>query len=205
MIAFLHTIASNADKFEKLVRQYDDKVVVKHFVNEDLLTTALRTGEVDLQLFKSEIETIKQEHPSLVICSCSTYGEASDQEGGVARIDRPIAEYLVSNYQKIGMAYAASSTQSASQRLLLDSAKAINKSVEIIPIDCTDCWRFFEAGQQDEYEKGIARKIQPLSEDVEVVFLAQASMEGAKRHLSSFEREILTSPDYGVKELLKGV
>ncbi|UXX79218.1 hypothetical protein N7E81_17840 [Reichenbachiella carrageenanivorans] len=205
MIAFLHTIASNADKFEKLVRQYDDKVVVKHFVNEQLLTTALRTGEVDFQLFKSEIVNIKKEQPSLVICSCSTYGEASDQEGGVARIDRPIAEYLVNSYKKIGMAYAASSTHKASQKLLLDSATVINKAVEIIPIDCTDCWQFFEAGQQDEYEKGIAQKIEHLSTEVDVVFLAQASMEGAKRHLKLFEREILTSPDYGVKELLKEI
>jgi hypothetical protein len=40
---------------------------------------------------------------------------------------------------------------------------------------------------------------------VDVVFLAQASMQGVINHLINFNKEIVSSPEYGIKQIIKSV
>ncbi|MFC2109728.1 hypothetical protein ACFLRU_01270 [Bacteroidota bacterium] len=203
MIALLHTLEANKDKFEKIIRKVDSKVAIKHFVNENLLKTALATGQSDSTSFKVEIEKIKKENPSLIICTCSTYGEDCDKEIDVYRIDRPIAEYIVQKYTRIGLAYAATSTKKISERLLLDISSNLEKDITILNCDCTEFWPNYEAKNYEAYEKGIAEKIKSIEPKVDVVFLAQASMENTKKHLSHLKKEVLASPEFGILQLLK--
>lgn len=203
MIAFLHTLNSSIDKFDALVKKYASDQEVKHFVNEAILTNALETGETDYVGFDAAVEKIKEEQPELIICTCSSYGEASDKRGDVLRIDRPMAEYTVGNYSRIGLAYAAASTRVASANLLMNAAKSIGKTIEIVDVDCTQAWAHFQEKDMVQYATSIAHTIQDNATRVEAVFLAQASMEGAKAYLEELKIEVLASPEYGVKQLLK--
>ena len=203
MIAFLHTSPIHIDTFEKLVRKFDDNIEIKHFVNEKLLETALSNGETDVVSFKNEIELIKKEKPSLLICTCSTYGEECDNNSSVDRIDKPIIEYIVHNYEKVGLAFTAKSTKEVSQNLLLKISSELNKKIEILNCDCSEYWSYFEKEDFDGYEKGIAEKIKLMESKVDVIFLAQASMEGAKKHLTRISKEVLSSPEFGVDKLIK--
>ncbi|WP_369048475.1 hypothetical protein [Tenacibaculum sp. UWU-22] len=203
MIAFLHTSEIHIQRFEKLVRKYDKNVTVKHFVNEKLLETALLSGKADSELFKNEIENIKKKNPSLLICTCSTYGEECDNHTTVYRIDKPVIEYMVQNYTKIGLAFTAHSTKKVSENLILKVASELNKQIEILNCDCSEFWTYFENKDIEKYEKGIAKSIEQIASKVEVVFLAQASMEGAKTYLTDLKKEVLSSPEFGIKKLLK--
>jgi hypothetical protein len=203
MIAFLHTSPIHIDTFEKLVRKFDKNIEIKHFVNEKLLESALINGETDVVSFKKEIELIKKENPSLLICTCSTYGEECDNDSSIYRIDAPIVEYIVSNYNKIGLAYTANSTKMVSENLIHKVSMQLNKQIEILNCDCSEFWTKFETKDIEGYEKGIAEKIEQIKSEVDVVFLAQASMEGVRNYLSDLKKEVLSSPEFGVKELLK--
>lgn len=203
MIAFLHTSDVHIEKFEKLVRKYDKEITIKHYVNKELLDSALLNGTTDTISFCKEIEAIREDNPSLLICTCSTYGEESDNCEDVNRIDRPIVEYLVSNYSKIGLAYSANSTKVVSENLIYRVAADQDKKIEILNCDCSEYWIHFEQGNFVEYYKSIAREITLIESSVEVIFLAQASMEGAKKYLAEIEERVLSSPEFGVKELLK--
>ena len=72
------------------------------------------------QSVKKEIELIKKENPSLLICTCSTYGEECDNDSSIYRIDKPIVEYIVQNFKKIGLVYTANSTKKVSENLTTD-------------------------------------------------------------------------------------
>nr|WP_321485777.1 hypothetical protein [uncultured Draconibacterium sp.] len=203
MIAFLHTSEVHIDRFEKLVRKYDSNATVKHFVNEKLLETALSNGKTDVKSFRSEIELIKRERPSIIICTCSTYGEECDNDYHIHRIDKPIVEYIVQNFKKIGLVYTANSTKKVSENLLLKVSSELNKQIEILNCDCSEFWSYFEKKDFRGYEKGIAKKIELLESKVDVIFLAQASMEGAKKYLKQIKKEVLSSPEFGISELIK--
>ena len=202
MISFLHTSKVHIERFENLVRKFDKTIPIKHFVNEDLLSYAFKNGKVDTKSFDKEILTIKKENPTLIICTCSTYGEECNDTNDVKRIDFPIVDYLVQNYSKIGLVFTASSTASVSRNILQKVANHQQKKIKIINCDCSDAWVHFENNDINEYEKSIANKIKNMAASVDVIFLAQASMEGVKKHLSNLEQPVFSSPEFGIKSYL---
>lgn len=203
MIALLHTLKANVEKFDKLIKRHAPNTVIQHFVNEEILINALKSGETDYAGFNQEIDMINKFNPSRIICTCSSYGEASDQRGDVERIDRPVAEYIVKNYDRIGLAFAAQSTQGASFRLLQSSAQKIGKKVDIMDINCHNAWSHYQSRDYLAYAKSIAKTIKEEAHEVEAVFLAQASMEGTIEHLQELKIEVLASPEFGIKYYLK--
>lgn len=205
MIAFLHTSKIHINRFEELVNLIDKNIPTKHFVNEKLLESAIKNGKTDSDEFKKQINLIEKDHPQLIICTCSTYGEESDKLGNVFRIDRPIVQYIVSKFRRIGLAYTATSTKEISTNLLHETSKQMNKDIEIISCDCSEHWVHFVNGNQVEYEAQIANSIKLIENQVDVIFLAQASMVGAKNNLLNFKTEIVSCPEYGVKQILKGL
>ena len=202
MISFLHTSKIHIERFENLVRKFDKHIPIKHYVNEDLLNYAFVNGKTDLIAFNKEINTIQKEKPTLTICTCSTYGEACNASNDVKRIDYPIAEHLVNNYTKIGLVFTATSTEEVSRNLLQSIANNQQKEIEIINCDCSDAWIHFENNNINAYEKSIADAIRKMAETVEVIFLAQASMEGAKKHIINLGKSIYSSPEFGIKSYL---
>lgn len=205
MIAFFHTLSKNIERFNSIIQNIDPKIDVQHFVNEKILNTVMNEGHISdatSEIFRSEIQQIQQHKPDLIICTCSTFGGESKKlssEGfDVKRIDQPIVEYMVRKYSKILVAYTAKSTKNISRNLLLEVSTELNKEIEIIECDCTKSWYFFLEGEQEHYESSIAKKVIECQEKAEVIFLAQASMEGTEKHLKAITKEILTSPEYGV-------
>lgn len=202
MITFLHTTRINVQRFEDLVRKYDPIIEIRHYVNEDLLHYALTEGKADGVVFRKEAERVKKESPGLIVCTCSSYGDECDNVSGVERIDQPAVEYLVDKYDRIGLAYTVRSTVPISRRLIEKSALKLEKPVQVLLIDCSSCWRYLEEGDSARYEEEIANIIKNDISGAEAIFLAQASMEGARKYLSFFDREVMASPDYGVQQFL---
>ena len=205
MIAFLHTSEIHISKFENLVKKYNSSVSIKHYVNAEMLSNALSTGRADSKAFVKELAKIQNDSPDLIVCTCSTYGEECDKLDAIERIDMPIAKHLVSNFKKIGVAYTATSTKESSENLLQRMAAELNTAVELVDCNCTDSWVHYENDDFDSYERSIAKTIKLFENKVDVVFLAQASMEGAKDYLPNFNIEVLSSPKFGVREYLKGL
>lgn len=205
MIAFLHTNKVHIKRFEALVKTVYPNLKTKHFVNKTILDNALLTGQTDTSTFNKEIELIRAEKPTLIICTCSTFGGESDKHTDVYRIDKPIITYLVENYSKIGLAFTANSTKVVSENLILKIALEKQKLIDVIHCDCSKFWPYFETGKIDDYAKHIAKHILSFESKVDVMFLAQASMEGAKDYLDTFKKDVFTSPEFGIKALLNTI
>ena len=205
MIAFLHTSPVHIDRFERLVRKYHPTIAIQHFVKEDILQTALANGQLDKITFLDTIQAIQKNKPSLTICTCSTYGQLCDQLSTVHRIDQPIVREIVAKYSSIAVAYTAHSTKAISLDILHQTAKRQGKLIRIIECDCTHCWPYFEAGDIKKYETEIAKTIRTKTNKSEVVFLAQASMEGAAAYLNDLKQAVVSSPEFGIKTLLQSL
>jgi len=200
-IAFLHTSNVHVQRFENLVKKFDKNIQTRHYVNENLLSYALKNNQLDSKGFNDELQNIKKTNPNLIICTCSTYGEECDGND-IKRIDFPIANYLVSKHKKIALVYTASSTERVSSNLIQRIANNKNKEVEILTCNCSESWIHFENNDFEKYEKTIASKIKKIATKADVVFLAQASMEGVKKHLPNLGIEVFSSPEFGIKNYL---
>lgn len=201
-ITFLHTSNLHINQFDKIVKEIDKYIEIEHFVNEEILETVLKTGNIDRSGFNIEIGRIKSRKFGIIICTCSTYGELCDDKD-VFRIDKPIAENIVSEYSKIGIAYTASSTKKKSKNLLTKIAEKQGKQIKIKEINCEACWQWFENGDFEKYSKEIASQIKKKDDGCDVIFLAQASMEGAKKHLENERYKVVSSPKFGVEKYIE--
>ncbi len=202
-ITFLHTSNSHIERFNGIVEKMDTSIKVKHYVNEELLEAAQKTGKVDKEGFKNELNRIRKGENKFIICTCSTYGDLCDERENTYRIDQPIGGYIVLNYSTIGIAYTFDSTREISKELIEGLANKNGKSIRIVEIDCSHCWNWFEKGNLEKYELEIANQIQTKADNCEAVFLAQASMQGAKNHLTNEKYQVLSSPEFGVKTYLE--
>lgn len=202
-ITFLHTSSSHIKRFDEIVSSLDPKIKTEHHVNQKLLEVAQNKGQIDREGFEKEIAKIKRNKNEYIICTCSTYGSLCNPNENVFRIDQPIGQYLVKKYSTIGIAYTASTTKAVSLQLINRLAKEIQKPINIFEIDCHHCWSWFEKGELKKYEFEIASQIKKQVSDCDVIFLAQASMEGAKKHLTNEKYEVVSSPEFGIKNYLK--
>lgn len=178
-------------------------VEVTHYVNEELLAFSKITGKADEKGFRDEVAKIRVIESSFVICTCSTYGAFCNDKKNVFRIDQPIAEYIISNFSNIGVVYTLNSTKEVSKKLLEKIANKKGKSIQITEIDCSDCWARFEQGEIEKYESGIANLVRQEAKKIEVIFLAQASMEGVKKYLLEEKYKVVSSSEFGVKKYLE--
>lgn len=205
MIAFLHTSSTHVERFTNIVRKYNATIEMEHFIEEKLLETASKTRKIDKLGFASTVRLIQKKRPDLIICTCSTYGEACEDFADVKRIDMPIAEYIVEHFSSVILAYTAVSTRDVSMRLLENVAKIRGKEIQIIDCDCTDSWQYFLSNDLENYNKEIFEKVNEINSKGKAVFLAQASMEGVKRYFGESNSEVFSSGEFGVKEYLKMV
>ena len=202
-LAFLHTSQSHIEKFDHILNSLGSNIKQKHYIKSELIDYAIKNNKTDSINFKNIIDKIKLDKPDFIICTCSTYGEEAEKYDNVFRIDKPICEFIVNNYSKMGLVYTAKSTASISKKLLEDISKNNSKKISIIDCDCSEQWIHFEKNNIKEYEQNISNSIKKIEKNTDVIFLAQASMDGVKKILTNFKIDILSSPRYGVEQIIK--
>ena len=203
-MVFLHTSPVHISRFNAILNALHYKHEVRHYVNEALLNTVLETGCLDKVGFKKQLDTIRKETHEVVLCTCSTYGTLTEGFDDVERIDYPLANYVVSHYQFVGVAYTVKSTLMVTMELLHAVADKNGKKVSCSMIDCTSAWPHFESGDLEAYDNEISNIISKESLNVDVVYLAQASMDGVERTLSDqLGKEVLSTPLFCVNAYLK--
>ena len=203
MIAFLHTSPVHIERFDKICKNLNPTLQIQHFVNEGLLENALKNGFVNDQELKKQIDLIESHKPQIIICTCSTLGEACSPFTSVKRIDEPVITHLVENYQTVLLVYAAHSTKEISEQLINKVALSQNKTIEIVACDCTSSWTYFKQNDFKSYSESIAETIRKTNITNAAIFLAQASMDGVPSELPELKDSIFTSPYFGVRHYLK--
>ena len=109
-----------------------------------------------------------------------------------------MAEKAVEIGSRIIVAAALESTIAPTSDLILETAEARQKSVELIEILCNNAWSKFEEGNQKGYFSEIAQNIKAKAPEGDVIVLAQASMAGAANLCPEISVPILSSPEIGL-------
>jgi hypothetical protein len=208
-LAFLHTLASNVETFDRIVTDIRPASRVRHVVAEELLREAREGGLTDslTQRVQQAVVDAASTGAGVVVCSCSTIGgaaEATDTSGRFVamRIDRPMADKAVRDGQRILVAAALVSTLAPTRALLEDSARRARTTIQITELIADGAWPYFERGDRDGYARAIARSIRAGAAGADVIVLAQASMAPAADLCADVGLPILTSPRLGVQAAL---
>ncbi len=209
-LAFLHTAPSNEALFASIVADLAPQIPIAHRNNEALLAEAMTAGGVTEALSKKlqgEIEALRDQGAALIVCTCSTLGEAAEAVGQVLtvpvmRIDRPMAEAAVRAGPNILVAACVKSTIAPTTDLLRQVAKEASRRASIETLLIEEAWAFFEDGDLERYAHCIAQHVQKHGAHHNVVVLAQASMAAAADLCNGLQVPLLSSPILGVRAAL---
>lgn len=208
-ITFLHTAQVHVQTFEQLVMRNNPDLKTRHIVESDLLENAITNG-ITPEL-ESKIKALLVTHSQtsqLVVCSCSTLGGIAERteltDGNFAiRIDRAMADLAVESGKNILVLAALESTLAPTATLMLSSQAKIYCKNRIDYCVVDNSWDFFLNGNTKQYLQRIADVIEEKQESYDCIVLAQASMAGAIKLIAEKRALILSSPEIGVKSLLK--
>ena len=201
---FLHTAQSHIELFDSQLRGLPGEVEAEHLVDDGLLQQAIDGVAPDRlkEQAMTKIQILAGKGCRKIFCTCSTIGSLVEDEVvegvRVERIDRAAADELMGYRQVLVLCVLESAVQAADQ--LLDESKAAadaetNWVIALVP----NAWSLFMAGDIDGYNESISSFANGFGDGFDAVFLAQASMAGAKP--GCLHSRVLTSPESGLKTI----
>jgi hypothetical protein len=109
-----------------------------------------------------------------------------------------MAESAVATGGRVALVVAVESTIALTRQLFEECAANAGSSATLLDAPCLDAWELFEAGDHAAYLDRVARHVQVLADDVDVVVLAQASMAPAADLVGDLSIPVLSSPRLAV-------
>jgi hypothetical protein len=210
MLAFLHTSPVHVATFDDLLRRRENRIPVRHYVEEGILHRAKVAGAVTPEM-RVEVEravlTAFEDGATVLLCTCSTIGPFVEEmkeavPGALLRVDRPMARLAIAAADRIAVVASLRSTLAPTRALILDEAEKARKTVALTDVVCKSAWGQFEEGDREGYLLEVGEAVRSVAERVGAVVLAQASMMGAEAY-APVSIPVYSSPETGLDEALR--
>jgi Asp/Glu/hydantoin racemase len=213
-LALIHTSATLEPVFAKLCADMDLAVDLLHIADDSLIRDVIAEGQLtDLtsERVQAHIAAAEQANADYIMVTCSSIGPAVDsakRNGSVPilRVDQPMADQAVRIGNRVGVIATLPTTLVPTADLIRRRAAEVEKTVEITAELCTGAFEALMTGNVAEHDAAVIRALRSLSDKVDVIVLAQASMARVIEQVPKEEIKvpILASPPIAV-DFLKHV
>lgn len=210
-LALIHTVTSLVPVFEHLITDMELDVDVFNIVDESLLQNVIREDRlspVTARRVVAYLSSAELAGADLVMCTCSSIGPAVDMARPLLnipalRVDEPMANVAVQVGGRIGVAATLSTTLEPTVRLIERVAAERSREVEIITELCAGAFDASLAGDAATHDMIVSEGLQELSDQADVIVLAQASMARVVDQLPEGELTVpvLSSPRLAMEHL----
>jgi len=210
-LALIHTSPVMIPVFGKLCAELLPEVEVVHTVDESLLKDIISNDSLlksTARRVVNHIISAAQAGADCVMVSCSSIGAAAELgrelvDVPVIRVDEPMARLAVQKGSRIGVIATLPSTLNPTAELIRAEAKRQFREVKVTTKLCEGAFEAVISGDGATHDKIVAAGIKELTEQVEVIVLAQASMARVVDTLADGGGKIpiLSSPRLSVEHL----
>ena len=213
-LALIHTSATLEPVFAKLCADKDLGVELLHIADDSLIRDVIADGqltELTSERVRAHIAAAEQAKVDYIMVTCSSIGPAVDAANGngsvpILRVDQPMADRAVRMGNRVGVIATLRTTLVPTADLIRRRAAEFNKQVEIVAELCPGAFEALMSNNVAEHDAAVITALKSLSDKVDVIVLAQASMARVIDQLSQEEIKIpiLASPPIAV-DFLKDV
>ncbi|KQU28455.1 MULTISPECIES: aspartate/glutamate racemase family protein [unclassified Rhodococcus (in: high G+C Gram-positive bacteria)] len=216
-IAILHTsfvFVSVEPVINDLIAELIPDAEVMHFVDSDVLATVVReqgistTSELRMTHLAQAAEAAGAD---IIFSACSSLGPALDVAAQnvatpVVKIDEAMALRAATEGRRIGVLATVPTTLGPTSDLIADSAATLGRAVEIEQQLCEGAFAVLMAGDREKHDALIVEQATNLADRVDLIVLAQASMNRLAPVLQEKTGvPVLSSPRMGVDYLAQRV
>lgn len=216
-IAILHTsfvFVSVEPVITDLITELIPDAEVIHFVDSDVLATVIREGGISPQ---SDVrmthlaQAAEAAGADIIFSACSSLGPALDVAARsvdipVVKIDEEMARRAALGGPRIGVLATVPTTLDPTSNLIESKATELGTTVTIEQRLCPGAFDVLMSGDRDKHDTMVTEQAVDLAKNVDVIVLAQASMNRLVDVLSEETGlPVLSSPRMGVEYLAKRV
>lgn len=212
-IGLIHTTMNSVQPILEAFHSHAPQVEVLNFVDEGLVSALNKNNDVTPGMIRRLINLMDKAEESGVdgiLLACSAFSPfVADIKDlfsvPVLSADISMLEQAVNMAENIGVIATVAAAGPTTTGLLKDIAKQSNKKIVVHTEVITEAFAALKNGDSAKHNELIHNKILKLSEDCDVIVLAQMSMTRAVADLGQTSKPILTSPEISVKAILAQV
>jgi len=210
-LGLIHTSAMLVPVFAELCARHLPHVETFNIVDDSLIKDVIRRNALTEQTATrvgDYVRLAEQAGADQILVTCSSIGRAveaaqSSVTTPVLRVDQPMADHAVRQARRIGVVATLSTTLEPTADLVRRRAAALEREVELTVRLCEGAFDTLMKGDAAGHDSMVARVLGELTEQVDVVLLAQASMARVVNQLDETQRRvpILASPPTAIEHL----
>lgn len=210
-LGLIHTSATLIPVFQQLCKEYLPGVNTFNIVDDSLVKNIAARGEVTPSIFKRVADYVASAEDSgadYVLVTCSSIGapvEAAAEKAGipVLRVDQPMADIAVQTGKRIGVIATLQTTLQPTSELVQRRAAIAGKAIELTSVVVEGAFEALMSGDTAKHDELVANALRELSNQVDVILLAQASMARVVDALNEEDKKvpIVASPPNAIKHL----
>ncbi len=210
-LALVHTVSSLVLPFKALCDELIPGTDIFNIVDESLLQNCIRENRlspITARRLVGHIISAEEAGADIVMVTCSSVGPTVEMARPlvnipVLRVDEPMANEAVKMGRRIGVAATLRTTLDPTASLIQAKAKAAGTEIELTPKLCEGAFDAVMAGDTAKHDTIVGTGVRELTQNVDVIVLAQASMARVVENLTESERQtpILSSPRLAIEHL----
>ena len=210
-LGLIHTSATLVPVFAALCKEKLPGVEVFNIADDSLVKGIREAGSLTATIARrvaGYLESAELAGADYIMVTCSSIGPAVEAGAKligvpVLRVDQPMADKAVAAGRKIGVIATLSTTLEPTADLIQRRAAAAGNQIELTSRLVEGAFEALMAGDGATHDAKVATALKELSEQVDVIVLAQASMARVVDALASEDRRvpILASPGIAVDYL----
>ncbi|MFN6548306.1 aspartate/glutamate racemase family protein [Mycolicibacterium nivoides] len=208
-LGIVHTVSQLAPVFAELAGELLPGVQTAVIADELLLKRTVRDGTVDditRDRLRNHVAALADFGVEAVLVTCSSVGAVVDEIATsaavpVLRVDRAMAERAVTLGDRVGVLATLPTTLDPTTELVEVAAREAGRDVEVVARLCDGAFAALGRGDAARHDAIIARELDRLAAEVDVVVLAQASMTRIAAARPAGGIPVLSSPRLAMERL----
>ncbi|MFO1487896.1 MAG: aspartate/glutamate racemase family protein [Verrucomicrobiota bacterium] len=210
-LGLIHTSATLVPVFAQLCKEKLPGVNVFNIADDSLVRGIREAGSLTATIARrvaGYLESAELAGADYIMVTCSSIGPAVEAGAKlmgvpVLRVDQPMADKAVAAGKRIGVIATLSTTLEPTADLIQRRAAIANKKIELTSKLVEGAFEALMAGDGATHDAKVAAALKELSQQVEVIVLAQASMARVVDSLAQGDKRvpIFASPGIAVDYL----
>ena len=210
-LGLIHTSATLVPVFQQLCNEYLPGVQTFNIVDDSLIKNVIKCGELTPDTARRVVNYVASADAAgadYILVTCSSIGAAVEASAAltkvpVLRVDQPMADKAVQIGKKIGVIATLPTTLGPTSDLVKRRAAVAGKEIELTSVLCEGAFEALMSGDAAKHDEMVASALKTLSQQVDVILLAQASMARVVDTLDEADKKvpILASPPIAIQQL----
>jgi len=210
-LGLIHTSATLVPVFAQLCKDKLPGVEVFNIADDSLVKGIMAAGSLTTQISRrvaGYLESAELAGADYIMVTCSSIGPAVEAGAKligvpVLRVDQPMADQAVATGKRIGVIATLRTTLEPTADLIQRRADAAGKKITLTSRLAEGAFDALMSGDAAKHDAMVAGALKELSQQVDVIVLAQASMARVVDTLAAADKRvpILASPGIAVDYL----